>query len=417
MEKLKCPDLRFGGFSENWEQSNFLDNIQSIVDYRGRTPKKLGMDWSKSGYLALSALNVKNGYIDPSIDAHYGDEKLYQKWMGGNELKKGQVLFTTEAPMGNVAQVPDDTGYILSQRTIAFNVEKKKISDTFLAVLLGSPNVFNRLSELCSGGTAKGVSQKSLSTLEVIFPKELNEQTQIGHFFKNLDQSIALHEKKLAQTQSLKKAMLEKMFPKVGSKQPEIRLKGFSGDWEQRKLGDIAQFSKGRGIAKQDILKRGATSCIRYGELYTTYGTIIEKAVSKTNVDKRDCVLSKANQVLIPASGETQIDIATASCILESGVIVGGDLNILTTVEDGIFLAIYLSSVKKYEIAQLAQGNSVVHLYATQLQNLSIDYPCLIEQKAIGQFFKQLDETLVLQQQQLQTLKNLKQAFLQKMFV
>lgn len=138
MEKQKCPELRFNGFSEDWEQSNFLDNIQSIIDFRGRTPKKLGMDWSKDGYLALSALNVKNGYIDPKIDAHYGDEKLYQKWMAGNELKKGQVLFTTEAPMGNVAQVPDDRGYILSQRTIAFNVKANKISDDFLAVLLGS---------------------------------------------------------------------------------------------------------------------------------------------------------------------------------------------------------------------------------------------------------------------------------------
>ena len=217
MEKQKCPEVRFNSFTKGWEQSNFLDNIQNIIDYRGRTPKKLGMDWSKSGYLALSALNVKNGYIDPRIDAHYGDEKLYQKWMSGNELRKGQVLFTTEAPMGNVAQVPDDTGYILSQRTIAFNTEKTKISDNFLAVLLGSPNVFNRLSELCSGGTAKGVSQKSLSTLEVIFPTELNEQERIGNFFQNLDQSIALQEKKLTQTQNLKKAMLEKMFPKAGS--------------------------------------------------------------------------------------------------------------------------------------------------------------------------------------------------------
>ncbi|MEK5789356.1 restriction endonuclease subunit S [Acinetobacter johnsonii] len=241
MEKQKCPEVRFKGFSNDWESSNFLENIRSITDFRGRTPKKLGMDWSKNGYLALSALNVKNGYIDPSIDAHYGDEKLYQKWMSGNELRKGQVLFTTEAPMGNVAQVPDDAGYILSQRTIAFNTEKNKISDNFLAVLLGSPNVFNRLSELCSGGTAKGVSQKSLSTLEVIFPTELNEQECIGNFFQNLDQSIVLQEKKLTQTQNLKKAMLEKMFPKARSKQPEIRLKGFSGDWDVDIIGNVLQ--------------------------------------------------------------------------------------------------------------------------------------------------------------------------------
>lgn len=240
MEKQKCPEIRFSGFDGDWLQSDFLDNIKNIIDFRGRTPKKLGMDWSKSGYLALSALNVKHGYIDPSSDAHYGDENLYQKWMSGNELRKGQVLFTTEAPMGNVAQVPDDKDYILSQRTIAFNVEQQRVTDDFLAVLLGSPNIFNKLSGLSSGGTAKGVSQKSLSTLEVTVPTSLEEQTAIGNFFQQLDQSIVLHQKKYTQTQNLKKAMLEKMFPKAGSKQPEIRIKGFGGDWEVGKIGDFS---------------------------------------------------------------------------------------------------------------------------------------------------------------------------------
>ncbi|STO64226.1 DNA specificity protein of restriction modification system [Haemophilus parahaemolyticus] len=138
-----------------WEQRKFLDNIESIIDFRGRTPRKLGMEWGESGYLALSALNVKNGCIDPSVDAHFGDEALYQKWMTGNELKQGQVLFTTEAPMGNVAQIPDDKKYILSQRTIAFNIKEKYITDDFLAVLLRSPNVFNDLDSLSSGEQQK----------------------------------------------------------------------------------------------------------------------------------------------------------------------------------------------------------------------------------------------------------------------
>ena len=195
-----------------WEQRKFLDNIESIIDFRGRTPRKLGMEWGESGYLALSALNVKNGYIDPSVDAHFGDEALYQKWMTGNELKQGQVLFTTEAPMGNVAQIPDDKKYILSQRTIAFNIKEKYITDDFLAVLLRSPNVFNDLDSLSSGGTAKGISQKSLSNLYVKVPNSLEEQTQIGNFFKQLDDTIALHQKELAKYQQIKTACLEKMF-------------------------------------------------------------------------------------------------------------------------------------------------------------------------------------------------------------
>lgn len=173
-----------------------LDNIKKITDFRGRTPKKLSMDWSDDGYLALSALNVKDGYIDFSQDVHYGNQELYDKWMTGNELHKGQVLFTTEAPMGNVAQVPDNRQYILSQRTIAFDVFEDKMTEDFLAAVLRSPNVFNDLTSLSSGGTAKGVSQRSLSSLKVIVPSEIEEQECIAKYFKSLDHLITLHQRK-----------------------------------------------------------------------------------------------------------------------------------------------------------------------------------------------------------------------------
>lgn len=208
----KFPQLRFSGFADAWEERKFFESIASTIDFRGRTPKKLGMDWSDSGYLALSALNVKNGYIDPLADAHYGDEKLYRKWMSGRELKKGQVLFTTEAPMGNVAQVPDDNGYILSQRTVAFETKEDMMTNDFLAVLLKSPLVFNNLSALSSGGTAKGVSQKSLKGLSITVPLDIDEQQKIGTFFKQLDDTIALHQRKLEKLQELKKGYLQKMF-------------------------------------------------------------------------------------------------------------------------------------------------------------------------------------------------------------
>ena len=208
----KVPEFRFAGFADDWEERKFFESIASTIDFRGRTPKKLGMDWSDSGYLALSALNVKNGYIDPLADAHYGDEKLYRKWMSGRELKKGQVLFTTEAPMGNVAQVPDDNGYILSQRTVAFETKEDMMTNDFLAVLLKSPLVFNNLSALSSGGTAKGVSQKSLKGLSITVPLDIDEQQKIGSFFKQLDNSIALHQRKLDLLKEQKKGFLQKMF-------------------------------------------------------------------------------------------------------------------------------------------------------------------------------------------------------------
>jgi type I restriction enzyme S subunit len=206
------PEIRFDGFSGDWAERPLLDNIESIIDFRGRTPKKLGLDWSPSGYRALSALNVKQGYIDFSVDPHFGDQELYERWMTGSELHKGQVLFTTEAPMGNVAQVPDSNKYILSQRTIAFRVKSKAITEDFLAVLLRSPKVFRELSALASGGTAKGVSQKVLCKLTVQLPACLVEQSKLGDYFQNLDELINQHQQQITKLKNIKQACLDKMF-------------------------------------------------------------------------------------------------------------------------------------------------------------------------------------------------------------
>lgn len=195
-----------------WEQRKLLGCIQKITDFRGRTPKKLGMDWSESGYLALSALNVKDGYIDFMQDVHYGNQELYDKWMTGNELHKGQVLFTTEAPMGNVAQVPDNRQYILSQRTIAFDVKDDYITENFLATVLRTPKVFEDLTALSSGGTAKGVSQKSLAAVDIIIPTDLKEQEYIARYFANLNNLITLHQRKLEKLKHIKQAYLNEMF-------------------------------------------------------------------------------------------------------------------------------------------------------------------------------------------------------------
>ena len=187
---------RFLTLFYDWEQRKLVGCIEKITDFRGRTPKKLGMDWNESGYLVLSALNVKDGYIDFSQDVHHGDQALYDKWMSGNELHEGQVLFTTEAPMGNVAQVPDNKRYILSQRTIAFDVKEDVITENFLATLLRSPAVFNTLTSLSSGGTAKGVSQKSLASVDVQIPVDLKEQTLLADYFHSLYNLITLHQRK-----------------------------------------------------------------------------------------------------------------------------------------------------------------------------------------------------------------------------
>lgn len=212
IENSRKPKRRFKGFTGDWEQRKLISCIQKVIDFRGRTPNKLGMEWSCSGHLALSALNVKDGYIDFSQDNHYGDNDLYEKWMTGNELHKGQVVFTTEAPMGNVAQIPDNERYILSQRTVAFCVDENIITENFLAVLLRTPVVFKTLTKLSSGGTAQGISQKSLAEIEVRIPPNLHEQQIISNFLLSFEHCITLHQRKLEKLKNLKAAYLNEMF-------------------------------------------------------------------------------------------------------------------------------------------------------------------------------------------------------------
>ena len=197
---------------------------------------------------------------------------------------------------------------------------------------------------------------------------------------------------------------------------PKLRFKEFDGDWLPYVLKDFVSFRKGKGISKADISEDGINECIRYGELYTTYGQVIRKIQSKTYVSKSECVLSQAGDVLIPASGETQIDIATASCVLKGDVILSGDLNILSHKENGEWLAYYLSSAKKLDIAQLAQGNSVVHLYSSQLKDLKINKPSKAEQTKIASFLSAVDEKISQLTKKHQLLSQYKQGMMQKLF-
>jgi len=188
---------------------------------------------------------------------------------------------------------------------------------------------------------------------------------------------------------------------------PNLRFPGFHEEWNTYKLDKIAEFSKGKGVSKSDIDKNGVTECIRYGELYTHYREVITEIKSKTNIDKNNLVLSKANDVIIPSSGETQIDIATASCVLKEGIALGGDLNIIRSPNNGIFLSYYLNSKKKTEIANLAQGISVVHLYSSQLATLMINLPVMIEQDKIASFLSLLDERIQTQNKIIKQLESL----------
>ncbi|EIK19536.1 restriction endonuclease subunit S [Staphylococcus aureus] len=199
---------------------------------------------------------------------------------------------------------------------------------------------------------------------------------------------------------------------------PELRFPGFEGEWEEKQLGEVATFAKGKLGAKKDVSQNGVP-IILYGELYTKYGAIVSKIFSKTDIPENKLKMAKKNDVLIPSSGETAIDIATASCIyLNKGVAVGGDINILTPQkQDGRFISLSINGINKNELSKYAQGKTVVHLYNNDIKNLKIAFPSEFEEQVrIGNFFSKLDRQIELQEQKLELLQQQKKGYMQKIF-
>jgi len=175
----------------------------------------------------------------------------------------------------------------------------------------------------------------------------------------------------------------------------------FASAWEQRKVGELVQFSKGTGYSKADLRDSG-TPIILYGRLYTKYETVISEV--DTFADKKpSSVYSRGGEVVVPASGETAEDISIASVVEKSGVLIGGDLNIITPPENlnSTFLAISISSGKPHnDMAKMAQGKSVVHLHNTDLEKIELLYPSNSEQGRISTFFRNLDNLITLHQRE-----------------
>ena len=197
-----------------------------------------------------------------------------------------------------------------------------------------------------------------------------------------------------------------------------MRFPEFSGEWIESKLGDIADFSKGAGISKDQRSEEG-NPCILYGELYTRYKSeVITNVFSKTALPDSELVKSKANDIIIPASGETAEDIATARCVPFDNILLGGDLNIIRLHEqDGKFFSYQLNGVRKYDIATVAQGVSVVHLHTGDLKGITVKYPSHIaEQEKISQILGLIDDRIATQSKIIEDKETLYKAIIDKHF-
>ena len=196
-----------------------------------------------------------------------------------------------------------------------------------------------------------------------------------------------------------------------------MRFPEFSGEWEEEQLDSIATLSKGIGISKEQLSEDGEP-CILYGELYTKYKSeIIKQVESKTDIDCSKLKRSKANDVIIPCSGETAVDIATARCVPFDNILLGGDLNIISLHKyDGAFMSYQLNGKRKYDIARVAQGVSVVHLYGEHLKAIKTYNPSLPEQQKIAKLLSLIDERIATQNKIIEDLKKLKSAISKQAF-
>ena len=198
---------------------------------------------------------------------------------------------------------------------------------------------------------------------------------------------------------------------------PKLRFPGFEGEWESSLLGELGTFTKGAPLSKADISENG-TPFILYGELYTTYGEVTKNIVRKTDKEVDSSQYSCIGDVIIPTSGETPEEIATATCVMVPNVILAGDLNIFRGAKvDGRIISYIVNHVVNRDISRIAQGKSVVHVKADELSKIQINYPNSDEQKKLISFLEVLSERIEKQRQFVEALKSYKRGAIEQYFL
>ena len=385
-EKHMKPAIRFAGFTEEWERRKLGDvvDVRSGKDYKHLQEGSIPV-YGTGGYML--SVNEALSYAEDAIG-------IGRKGTIDKPYILEAPFWTVDTLFYAVPRDNDDLNFIFG---IFQNTDWKKKDES-----TGVPSL----------------SKTAIKEIDVLITRTY-EQTKIGAYFAQIDTLITLHQRKYDKLVCIKKAMLEKMFPKNGSCCPEIRFAGFTDAWERRKLGELADFGKGQGYTKSDLRETG-NPIIMYGRLYTKYQTIISEVDTFVDVIIADAVFSKGGEVILPSSGETAEDIAIASSVEKAGLLLGGGLNVVFPNQDieSRFLAIEISFGTPHDdLAKRAQGKSIVHLYNEDLKEVLVSYPSIEEQKSIASLFSNLDHLITLQQQSLEKLKTFKKAFLEKMFV
>jgi len=391
--ETKLSDLLFESKATNKDQKYSKEDVLSVSGQDGivNQIKHLGRSYA--------GVSVRNYHVVDKGDIVYTKSPLKANPYGIIKINKGNPGIVS-------------TLYAVYKTKI-------NISGSFLDHYFKlDANVNRYLRPLVKKGAKNDMKINNYYVLhDKIAVPELSEQIEIARFLDLVDMWLSNIRSQKQELENYKKGLIQKIFSQ------KIRFKDTKDkdypEWEQTSLGENASFLKGAGIAKDDIQSEGKNECIRYGELYTEYKETINIVKSRTNIPTNKSTLSKSGDILIPSSGETAIDISTASCILKDDVLLGGDLNIirLNKNNNGVFYAYYLKNYANRAIAKIAQGNSVVHLYSSGLKKIKIYRPSVLEQQKIANFLTSLDKLIESKQNQINEAENWKKGLLQQVFI
>ena len=398
----RTPKIRFKNFNDDWEQRKLGEVSDS---YSGGTPT-VGVKEYYGGQIPF----IRSAEINSDCTELFITEDGLKN-SSARLVSKGDVLYAlygaTSGEVGRarlngainqaILAIKPYAGYDYEFISQWLRKSKQSIIETYL-----------------QGGQGN-LSGTIVKDLVVQFPT-LPEQEVIGTYFANLDHLITLHQRKYDKLINIKKSMLEKMFPKEGENVPEIRFDGFTEPWEQRKLDDWGTFYYGHSCPKWSVVEDAITPCIRYGELYTKFGTRIDRIFSYTNISTEKLRFSKGTEVLIPRVGEDPMDYNHCAWLSIPNVAIGEMISVFNTEQNPLFTAIMFNATLQKEFAIRVEGGSVTNLYFEKLKNIEVSFPKKEEQKKIAGLFENIDNLITLHQRKLDKLKNIKASMLNKMF-
>ncbi|MFB5927948.1 restriction endonuclease subunit S [Latilactobacillus sakei subsp. sakei] len=402
------PQIRFNGYSDAWEERKFENNIVSIQT----GTNLLGTD-ANEGTPLLKMGNIQRGYFSFNkleyLDSNSNVESE-------NIVNYGDFLFNTRNTLELVGKGATWTG-MSGKYAFNSNIARFKfngIDTIFFNYLYNTQQVISQVHARAVGTTSvAAVYPRDLNSLLYYLPS-IEEQKKIGSFFNQLDNTIALHQRKLDLLKEQKKGYLQKMFPKNGAKVPELRFAGFADAWEERKLSEIGKIVTGntpstsnKGYYNGDFLFVSPADIQENRYVNKTTTTLTELGFKTGRLVPKGATLFVSIGSTIGKIGQSICDVITNQQI--NSVISFSDYD-----DDFIYTSILNSSTK---IKQLAATQAVPIINKNEFGKSIIKIPSLKEQQKIGAFFKQLDDTIALHQRKLDLLKEQKKGFLQKMFV